>query len=554
MIYRISIFILVAVLLCFSQSVVDSKHNLSVSGPGSVKAESEQQICIFCHTPHNSKPQSPLWNRADPGLTYTLYSSSTAQANPGQPDGSSILCLSCHDGTIALGEVLNRSLPISFSGGITVMPSGTSNLNQDLTDDHPVSFIYNSTLAASDGELIDPITLSGPVQTEQDKLQCTSCHDPHRNIHGKFLTASTEFSDLCLYCHQKNGWDGTGHKTSPATWNGSGNDPWFHTEYTTVAANACESCHNPHSAEGNERLMNYLAEEDNCMDCHNSNVAAKNIQAEFNKTYRHEIFSYLQVHDANEQVLVNIRHVECVDCHNPHQAAPNAPGFLNGVSGINSEGNAVSEIQFEYELCYRCHADSPDKPASALSRQIEQNNVRLEFDLSNPSYHPVEGSGKNPDVPSLISPFTEASVIYCSDCHSSDNTSVSGPHGSNNPFILKYNYETADFTQESYQAYELCYQCHDRNTIINSDSEFGREVHEEHIVKEDTPCSACHDAHGISSAQGNSTNNTHLINFDVSIVSASSGAMGRLEFIDQGNFRGQCYLRCHDENHNPKSY
>src|ERR1035437_7603313 len=81
-----------------SQSIVNTKHNLSVTGPGTIKATAESEICLFCHTAHNSKPLSPLWNRNDPGSTYTLYGSSTMKALPGQPSGSSILCLSCHDG------------------------------------------------------------------------------------------------------------------------------------------------------------------------------------------------------------------------------------------------------------------------------------------------------------------------------------------------------------------------------------------------------------------------------------------------------------------------
>ncbi|MEJ2545748.1 MAG: hypothetical protein P8Y99_16920, partial [Calditrichaceae bacterium] len=102
-----------------AQSVVDSRHNLSVSGPGTVKATNESEVCIFCHTPHNSSPRKPLWNKADPGVTYDLYSSSTLDATPGQPDGFSLLCLSCHDGTIALGDVISRTDLIEIAGGIS---------------------------------------------------------------------------------------------------------------------------------------------------------------------------------------------------------------------------------------------------------------------------------------------------------------------------------------------------------------------------------------------------------------------------------------------------
>ncbi len=543
-----------------SQSIVNTVHNLSVSGPGSIKAQSETEICIFCHTPHSKSPRQPLWNRPDPGSYYTLYNSSTLQANVGQPDGASVLCLSCHDGTIALGNVLSRSTPIPFSGGVTTMPSGTTNLTTDLSDDHPISFLYDASLAASDGELVNPSTLTGPVSLENGRLQCTSCHDPHHDIYGSFLVTSSRNSELCLYCHQKNYWNGSSHKLSGATWNGAGNDPWFHTSYTTVSENACENCHNPHNADGHQRLLNYQQEEQNCLNCHNGNVASTDIQSQISKPYRHDVTAYNQIHDPQEDALVTVRHVECEDCHNPHAvkesgaSPPNANGYILGVKGIDTNGNPVATIQYQYELCYRCHSDNTDKPSSQTQRQIDQDNVRLEFDLSNPSYHPIEGPGVNNNVPSLISPLTESSLIYCTDCHASDGSgSPRGPHGSIYPRLLKYRYETADNTPESYSAYELCYQCHSRSSITNGMGRFARRIHNKHIVREDTPCNVCHDPHGISSSQGNSTNNSHLINFDISVVSPD-GRTGRLEFIDKGNFSGECYLRCHGENHSPKRY
>ncbi len=561
---RAAAFILAAFLLmpelAPAQSIVNTVHNLSVSGPGSIKASSESEICVFCHTPHTTSPRQPLWNRPDPGFTYTLYNSSTAQAAPGQPTGASLLCLSCHDGTIALGNVLNRSIPISFAGGVTTLPAGPTNLGTDISDDHPVSFIYNSALAAADGELADPTALTGPVRLENRQLECTSCHDPHKNIYSDFLVASNQYSDLCVYCHQKNYWETSSHKLSLSSWNGAGVDPWFHTAFTTVSENGCENCHDPHTAGGHPRLMNFSVEESNCLECHNGNVAAQNVEIQLSKPYIHNVYLYSGVHDPEENNIVQNRHVECEDCHNPHAArnsaavAPNANGFIEGVKGVNAAGNSVDPIQYEYEVCFRCHADSPDKPGSPTSRQIQQDNVRLEFDLANPSYHPVEGPGKNTSCPSLISPLTESSVIYCTACHASDESSgPAGPHGSVYPHIMKFEYETADNTPESYQNYRLCYECHDRNTILNSSGAFGRRVHQYHIVQQNTPCNVCHDPHGISSSQGNATNNTHLVNFDVSVVSADP-ATGRLEFVDQGNFRGSCYLRCHEKNHSPEFY
>jgi len=245
-------------------------------------------------------------------------------------------------------------------------------------------------------------------------------------------------------------------------------------------------------------------------------------------------------------------HVECEDCHNPHavnssvNTAPYANGYITGIKGIDQYGSPVEPIQYQYELCYRCHADSPSKPPGTTTRLIEQNNVRLEFDINNPSYHPVAGIGTNTNSPSLIAPYyDENSIIYCTDCHASNGpSSPAGPHGSIYPSILKYRYEKADYTVESPLTYELCYSCHDRNSILG-DNSFGE--HYLHIVEQTTPCNACHDPHGISSTQGTVTNNSHLINFDLGIVRASGSSI--VEFVDTGLFSGYCMLRCHGRGH-----
>jgi len=540
-----------------AQSIVNTKHNLSVSGPGTVKAVSETEICLFCHTPHNSRPVAPLWNRNDPGATYTLYTSSMLQALPGQPDGTSILCLSCHDGTVALGSVLSRPTTIGMTTG-TFMPAGVSNLTTNLRNDHPVSFTYDAALATADGQLKPPAGITPPVSLSNGKMQCTSCHDPHKNIYSDFLVATSQNSNLCNSCHQRTYWTASTHSTSTRTWNGVAPDPWPYTEpaMTTVVQNACESCHNPHNSGGNLMLLKYQAEESNCNDCHNGNVASKNVTAQFAKAYRHNVTGYTNVHVANEPAAVTTMHVECVDCHNPHAAlnqtavAPNVNGFLTGVKGVNQSGAAVNPAVYSYEICYRCHAGSPGAPAAVTPRVIVQNNVRLEFAPGNPSYHSVAAAGVNTNVPSLIAPWTTSSRLYCTDCHASDGaSSPAGPHGSIYPHILKRQYSTADNTTESAAAYALCYGCHNRTSILN-DVSFGE--HSKHIVGERTPCNTCHDPHGISSAQGNSTNNSNLINFWTTIVTNSSGGIRR--FDDQGLYQGRCYLTCHGENHNPLSY
>jgi predicted CXXCH cytochrome family protein len=541
--------------LVFSQSIITTKHNLSVSGLGTVKATSESEICIFCHTPHSSTPKSPLWNKNVTGTNYVLYNSSTLDAVPGQPDGSSILCLSCHDGTIALGDVVSRSTPIDMT---STMPS-KGDLTTDLSNDHPVSFTYDASLASSDGQLKTPPLLTAKLD-DNSKLQCTSCHDPHQETYPKFLLASTEYSALCFTCHDRTYWVNSSHNTSTETWNGTGTNPWAHLEsaYANVSQNACANCHDPHNANGKIRILKYVAEEENCLDCHNGNVATKNVQVDFSKTYKHDIYRYTEVHDPTESIFVSTRHVECQDCHNPHASnadvadAPFVNGYNRGVEGINQNGNDVSVASYTYEICYKCHAGNSWAPSPAFPRLINQNNVRLEFAISNPSFHPIEGPRNNTEItPNLIAPNTASTVLYCTDCHASNDISgPAGPHGSIYPQILKFQYSTLDNTPESPTNYELCYSCHNRSNIINDNNTFSE--HKKHIVEEKASCSICHDPHGISSVQGNITNNSNLINFRTGIVTPSSS--GILRYEDTGVGSGRCYLTCHGENHNPETY
>ncbi|HEX05660.1 MAG TPA: hypothetical protein ENH10_11005, partial [Bacteroidetes bacterium] len=93
--------------------IVDTKHNLSASGPGAVKAVGESRICIFCHTPHGGAPVAPLWNRYESVTVFDIYpSGGSMQSTPTQPNGSTRICLSCHDGTSALGTVRNLDYSI----------------------------------------------------------------------------------------------------------------------------------------------------------------------------------------------------------------------------------------------------------------------------------------------------------------------------------------------------------------------------------------------------------------------------------------------------------
>jgi predicted CXXCH cytochrome family protein len=553
-------------------TIANTPHNLSSSGPGSIRASSEDRICIFCHTPHNASPRGPLWNRNDPGFTYTPYTSSTAHAATGQPTGSSILCLSCHDGTIALGKIINPNTTISMLGS-TYMPSGPYRLGQDLSDDHPISFAYTQTLASQNGELVNPTTLTGKVKLDATgQLQCTSCHDPHNNDQGKFLVMSNVRGALCTTCHTKTGWSQSLHSQSTATWDGVGTNPWPNTSWTSVRDNACQNCHQPHSAVKRQRLLDQVAEEDVCSACHSGHVAQQDIMGEFNKFSRHPIMNTTGTHDPAEPAIVSARHVECVDCHNPHAAnsSGSPAGPLVNVRGVNISGIAVKPLSNEYELCFRCHADSPNKPAPRTNRLLGQTNVRLEFNTANPSFHPVVGPRNNPYVPSLIASLSPSSVIKCTDCHNDDNgpgaggSGPRGPHGSIYAPILERRYDTNDPNTYSSASYALCYKCHMESSILANASGFPHNLHVGAggggmgggggmMGPINAPCNTCHDPHGVSLTQGNSTNNSHLINFNTDVVKPNSVGLLRYE-AGSVPYSGRCYLSCHGHDHNPETY
>ncbi|MEJ2651894.1 MAG: cytochrome c3 family protein [Gammaproteobacteria bacterium] len=291
----------------------NTKHNFSATvipilpngAQRNAAAASESQICAFCHTPHGATkaPKAPLWNRNLSKATYKTYSSGSLDAvDLGQPSAKSKLCLSCHDGTLALGavNVLNRveNPKVDFTGpGIgpgDTIPRGlgettgfTRKIGTDLTNDHPISFTFDSAQAARDGELYNPATVTqvhervrgekAPlIPLENNKVECISCHDPHiRDTTGeniKFLRVNRfqkhadpvagQFNKqndiICLACHNKAGWVGSAHENSKvATY-----------DYTDAAADlrefprgtkvwqaACLNCHDPHTVQGSRRIL-----------------------------------------------------------------------------------------------------------------------------------------------------------------------------------------------------------------------------------------------------------------------------------------------------------
>lgn len=311
-----------------------TKHNLSAAAAGStyvsgtatftvpartLMASTETQVCVFCHTPHGATSGSvaPLWNRKlSTTATYIPYTSSSIEATDlNQPGGSSKLCLSCHDGAMAIGEVNvlngasraspNPEIEMKVNGTITSgakMPSGsgattgfTRNLGTNLSNDHPISFTYDASLGVADGELrggpTGPVVVNRVAGTglnnhaiiplENNQVQCASCHDPHirdkneaANGNAKFLRMNrfqvttpaggafdTANDIICLACHDKAGkaWAFSAHANKDVadeTYSaGTATTLREVPTGTPVWQVACLNCHDTHTVQGARRLL-----------------------------------------------------------------------------------------------------------------------------------------------------------------------------------------------------------------------------------------------------------------------------------------------------------
>jgi predicted CXXCH cytochrome family protein len=207
-------------------------HDLS-SGFGT------NEICIFCHTPHNANVtvEAPLWNKIASTGPFQMYDSTTIDGEILATGSVSIACLTCHDGTLAIDAYING--PGAGSGTSFLAPNSPANVGTDLRNDHPIGIQYGG-FDPGTGQ-IDPDFINSTnglqvavinnvqrwwVDTEptpnatRDKtdmilytrlnaganqpfVECASCHDPHTAAVPKFLRLSNAGSAVCQACHVK---------------------------------------------------------------------------------------------------------------------------------------------------------------------------------------------------------------------------------------------------------------------------------------------------------------------------------------------------------------
>ncbi len=164
-------------------SALTGPHDLSLA----VAIGPSNKLCGACHTPHNAIAGQPIiWAQTISGATFTMYGP-TVQGTPtdATPTGTSILCLSCHDGVTT----------ILATGA--VMGAGPEVIGVDLKTSHPVSIDYGGV---AKGLVAVP---SVAKLTTDNKVQCASCHDPHVNTESAYLRGTNVNSQLCQDCHNK---------------------------------------------------------------------------------------------------------------------------------------------------------------------------------------------------------------------------------------------------------------------------------------------------------------------------------------------------------------
>ena len=593
------------VMLAQISGEVIGAHDLSPSGQSPIKG-GVGGSCLYCHAPHSGITDlTPLWNQTLSTQTYTPYVSSTyvEKGNTQPPLGTdSVLCLSCHDGTVAPGQtIVYHQIPMSGK------MNSPDVFGTNLQSSHPFSLVLPLTDSpdliaslVSQGKTGDP---TGKIKLIKGNIECTTCHNSHvqgiDTVNLNFLVRDSSSGQMCLACHDPNrvmpgkvnglaGWTNSIHATAS---NRTTNQPPVG-GYATVAQNACAGCHAEHNAAGAQRILRGPNEQD-CIACHNggSNLspAAPNIFAEYVGKTGHPFSTGNSSHDAAEAALLNQnRHSTCVDCHDAH-AANKVTNFSippairisqQGVVGISAADgiSVVSPAVNQFENCLRCHGTSTGKASLPIYGYLpvwavaagDPLNVIPQFSPTSTSSHPVthDRSSVFPQ-PSLRANMVNldgtsqgrsmGTRIFCTDCHNSDDnrefggTGPNGPHASRWTHIFERRYEFSQATVPGQLItnlfpnpdlsvngpYGLCAKCHDLSQIILNTS-FNQ--HARHI-NDGFTCSTCHTGHGMGATNGN-ISGERMVNFDIKVV-APNGAMP----ISYSHATNSCSLTCHGHAH-----
>lgn len=188
--------------------IVGTKHDMTAIPTQIGAVPGSSNICVYCHTPHTTNYSLPLWNKPDIDTTYHPYSSETLDGSVSQVMGGyTKLCLTCHDGSLAVYVIVTPPSGGGYvtglsgaPGGWNLTPQGTMTghnvMDRDFSNDHPVSITYD----VRDRHLVNPPPPA--YRLYSGMVECPTCHNVHDNTHTPFLRTSNISSQMCLACHK----------------------------------------------------------------------------------------------------------------------------------------------------------------------------------------------------------------------------------------------------------------------------------------------------------------------------------------------------------------
>ena len=371
---------------------------------------------------------------------------------------------------------------------------------------------------------------------------CGQCHDDHSTSGGerspphRHSLFTDDDNELCFSCHNDPGahriwpggilWSRSGHAlSSRMTWPGP--QP---ASRPSSDSGKCINCHDPHGdRDGKGLIPSMLAvrEEQLCTRCHDG-LRGADIRRQLQQRYTHPI-GRTGRHDVAEGsdrsrfgTMPDNRHAECSDCHNSHSvqgdqippSAPAASARITGVSRIQVTNGAAGtapiytwrsaderSFENEYEICFKCHSGWTTQPAG-------QSDLALLTNPSNASYHPIQAAGKNRNIDpaAFTTGWSWDRGTYCTDCHTGDDSTVRGPHGSAYRYILKKS-SPATPQPQTMPPDDLCFDCHSYDVYGNATASAQAQRasrfnapniagHAYHTGGQQIPCFACHETHG----------------------------------------------------------
>jgi predicted CXXCH cytochrome family protein len=219
---RVVLLVLAAAIVLAGPAAAQLPKSAIVNSPHDIRSNKTQgDVCAGCHTPHtaNVNAKALLWNRKYVPLSTDFTSLYTTAVNPdfkggtstlGAGSASSLLCMSCHDGTATTASMptVGNTAVFELDGRTTLNSTGTTAasttiLSKDLSNDHPVGFVYSNSQT--------DVTLVGKLKANPDptkvrlfagRVECGTCHDAHNNSLTRFLRSTNDNSVMCLECHQ----------------------------------------------------------------------------------------------------------------------------------------------------------------------------------------------------------------------------------------------------------------------------------------------------------------------------------------------------------------